>query len=184
MAEKISELVAKELSSVKIKKGSTKEYQLSGGEFSSDTEIRDFAQRISNDAQYAYLSDAIRERWVYRYGRNVEQILKYADESRGKYTDIDQLALAAEISYCYDHEMVTNEMDFAIRRTGMIYFDKIRLDKNLQFIHRYLRYASSYRRAKQQSPQRIYGSGGRSDGLQIAIIQTRSAPDSSPQHCL
>ena len=137
MAEKISELVAKELPAANITKATTKEYQLSGGEFASDADIRDFAQKISTDARYSYLSDAIRERWVYRYGRHVEQILKYADQCRDKYTDIDELALAAEISYCYDHEMVTCEMDFAIRRTGMIYFDKIRLDKNLPFIHRY-----------------------------------------------
>jgi glycerol-3-phosphate dehydrogenase len=78
MAEKISELVAKELPSVRHRKASTKEYKLSGGEFSSDADIRDFAQKISTDARYSYLSDAIRERWVYRYGRNVEQILKYA----------------------------------------------------------------------------------------------------------
>jgi len=33
--------------------------------------------------------------------------------------------------------MVANELDFAVRRTGMIYFDKIRLDKNLLFINSY-----------------------------------------------
>ncbi|MCW3125749.1 MAG: Glycerol-3-phosphate dehydrogenase [Bacteroidetes bacterium] len=138
MAEKIAELVSKELlSTVRFKKTSTKEYQLSGGDFASDDDLRNFAQKISTDANYSYLTDAVRERWVYRYGRNVEQILKNADELKDAYKDVDQLALAAEIKYGYDNEMVTNELDFTIRRTGMIYFDKIRLDKSLLFINSY-----------------------------------------------
>lgn len=138
MAEKIAELVSKELlSTVRFKNTSTKDYQLSGGEFSSDEELKAFAQKTSTSAGYSYLTDAIRERLVYRYGRNVEQILKIAEQNKNTYSDPDQLALAAEISYCYQYEMATNELDFAIRRTGMIYFDKIRLDKNLSFINSY-----------------------------------------------
>jgi glycerol-3-phosphate dehydrogenase len=154
MAEKIAELVSKELlSTVSLKKTSTKDFQLCGGDFTSDQDISTFAQKISTDANYSYLSDAIRERWVYRYGRNVEQILRNADRFKSTYSDKDQLALAAEIQYGYDYEMVTNEIDFAVRRTGMIYFDKIRLDKNLLFINIF--FSKLLNRSEEQSKKAL-----------------------------
>jgi glycerol-3-phosphate dehydrogenase len=154
MAEKIAELVSKELlSTVSLKKTSTKDFQLCGGDFTSDHDISTFAQKISTDANYSYLSDAIRERWVYRYGRNVEQILRNADRFKSTYSDKDQLALAAEIQYGYDYEMVTNEIDFAVRRTGMIYFDKIRLDKNLLFINIF--FSKLLNRSEEQSKKAL-----------------------------
>ncbi|MBS1595539.1 MAG: glycerol-3-phosphate dehydrogenase/oxidase [Bacteroidetes bacterium] len=144
MAEKIAELVSKELlAKVRFKKTSTKEYQLSGGEFASDEDLKAFAKRITTDPYYTWLPVDIRERWVYRYGRNTEAILRNAEELKATYADPEQLALAAEITYSYYNEMVTSELDFVIRRTGMIYFDKARLDKQLEFISSYFSHVLS-----------------------------------------
>ena len=63
--------------------------------------------------------------------------MEIASTLRQQYPNAEQLALAAEIQYCYENELCTTELDFVIRRSGMLYFDKVRLDKHIDFIHTY-----------------------------------------------
>ena len=139
MAKKIVDLVAKDLLSEakNFPVSATQNYQLSGGEFKSDEDLQEFLTGIVTDVANAYLPNYFLHRWVFRYGRNTTQILEHAEALKTRYSDSEHVALAAEINYSYENEMIVDETDFAIRRTGMIYFDKIRLDKNLSFIHHY-----------------------------------------------
>jgi glycerol-3-phosphate dehydrogenase len=140
MAKKIVDLVAKDLLSEakNFPASSTQIYQLSGGEFKSDEDLQEFLKGIVADVANAYLPNYFLHRWVFRYGRNTSHILELAAALKTRYTDSEQVALAAEIQYGFENEMIADETDFAIRRTGMIYFDKIRLDRNLSFIHDYI----------------------------------------------
>ena len=139
MAKKIVDLVAKDLLSEanNFPVSATQNYQLSGGEFKSDEDLQEFLTGIVTDVANAYLPNYFLHRWVFRYGRNTTQILEQAEALKSRYSDSEHVALAAEINYSYENEMIVDETDFAIRRTGMIYFDKIRLDRNLSFIHHY-----------------------------------------------
>jgi glycerol-3-phosphate dehydrogenase len=137
MSKKITDLVAKDLLSEakNFPPSSTQNHQLSGGEFKSDEDVKDFLKGIVTDPANAYLPNYFLHRWVFRYGTNTKHILEIAESLRNRYADSEQVALAAEIRYSFDYEMSANEIDFVIRRTGMIYFDKIRLDKHLIFIN-------------------------------------------------
>ena len=139
MAKKIVDIVAKDLLSEakNYPPSATHTFQLSGGEFKSDKELRDFLDSIVTDVANSYLPNYFLNRWVYRYGRNTAQILERAETLKSRYADSEHVALAAEMAYSFDNEMSANEIDFAVRRTGMIYFDKIRLDRNLTFINEY-----------------------------------------------
>ena len=139
MAKKIVDIVAKALLSEakNYPPSTTHTFQLSGGEFKSDKDLRDFLDSIVTDVANSYLPNYFLHRWVYRYGRNTGQILERAETLISRYADSEHVALAAEMAYSFDNEMSANEIDFAVRRTGMIYFDKIRLDRNLAFINEY-----------------------------------------------
>jgi glycerol-3-phosphate dehydrogenase len=139
MAKKITDLVAKDLlaEAKNFPASTTHTFQLSGGEFRSDEDLQDFLAGIVADVAHSYLPNYFLHRWVFRYGRNTTQIIEHADSVKNRYAHSEQVALAAEMNYCFENEMVADETDFAIRRTGMIYFDKIRLDRNLVFISEY-----------------------------------------------
>ena len=139
MAKKITDIVAKDLLSEakNYPPSATHTFQLSGGEFQSDKDLRDFLDSTVTDVANSYLPNYFLNRWVYRYGRNTAHILERAETLKSRYADSEHVALAAEMAYSFDNEMSANEIDFAVRRTGMIYFDKIRLDRNLAFINEY-----------------------------------------------
>ena len=139
MAKKIADLVAKDLlvEAKNFPPSGTQNFQLSGGAFQSDEELQNFLQSTVTDVANAYIPNYFLHRWVFRYGRNTEQIIEQCENFKSRYADGEQLALAAEMQYSFENEMVAEETDFAVRRTGMIYFDKIRLDRNLTFIHEY-----------------------------------------------
>jgi glycerol-3-phosphate dehydrogenase len=139
MAKKIADQVAKDLltEAKNFPASATQTYQLSGGEFKSDQDLQDFLHSVATDVANTYLPNYFLHRWIFRYGRNTSHILEIAENLKSRYADSEQLALAAEMRYCFENEMATNEIDFAVRRTGMLYFDKIRLDTNLSFIHEY-----------------------------------------------
>ena len=137
MAKKIADLVAKDLLSEakNFPPSATQAYQLSGGEFKSDEDLQDFLTSIVTDIANSYLPNYFLHRWVFRYGRNTTQIIELAENFKSRYPDPEHVALAAEMQYSFNNEMVANEIDFSVRRTGMIYFDKIRLDRNVSFIN-------------------------------------------------
>lgn len=155
MAKKTADLVAKELLSAgkHYKESETHDYQLSGGAFGSDEELKNYVKQVTTDPAYKNISATVRQSWIYRYGTNTKHVLAQVDKLAARYTDGEQLALAAEIQYCYEQEMVADESDFVIRRTGMIYFDKIRLDANLSFISSY--FSDILNRTEQQRAEAL-----------------------------
>ena len=140
MAQKVTDLVAKDLLSESKHFGtsSTHDHRLSGGDFDSDRELEIFMDQLTTDTLFSFLPPGCIHRWIFRYGRNTEELLRLAQYMRTGYSDMTQLALAAEIRYCFENEMIIDEADFVVRRTGMLYFDRPTLDTHLTFISGYL----------------------------------------------
>ena len=155
MAKKIVDLVAKDLltEAKNFPASATQLFQLSGGAFQSDQDLQNFMTGIVTDVANSYIPNYFLHKWVFRYGKNTSQIIELCEIFRNRYADGEQLALAAEMQYSFDHEMVVDETDFAIRRTGMIYFDKVRLDRNLLFIHEY--FSALYHRSPADSAKAL-----------------------------
>ncbi len=65
---------------------------------------------------------------VNNYGSDTDKIIEIAFNDFQKLEVKEDSLLHAEIRYSMEHEMTNNISDFAIRRTGRLYFDKGKLD--------------------------------------------------------
>jgi len=63
-----------------------------------------------------------------RYGANTTDVLKAVQSAEHFPTKKDQL-LYGEILYCIDHELTLNAVDFLLRRTGWLLFDRHRAEQ-------------------------------------------------------
>lgn len=118
MAEKIVDLTAKKLNR-NFGPCKTRDYRLSGGEFSSEQEFANtLADLIKEGEKLAIPAGAIRQ-WFYRYGRNSKLIL---EKLKGATDPSAEKILAAELEYSIENEMTARLSDFVIRRTGKIFF--------------------------------------------------------------
>lgn len=130
MAAKIVDLAAKILG--KNYGGcKTRNYQLTGGEFSNEEAFtKALADFVSLGALAHAPEEKVRE-WFFRYGTNTKHIIERVAELTGSYATRDELFAAAEMQYAIAHEMVYELNDFLIRRTGKIFFDKPNSEKQL-----------------------------------------------------
>ena len=65
-----------------------------------------------------------------RYGSNTSAIFRYVDESKRNEMMEDRL-LHAEIQYSIHHEMTLNAVDFLLRRTGWLLFDRQKVERTV-----------------------------------------------------
>jgi glycerol-3-phosphate dehydrogenase len=115
MAERIVDLVINKIGGG-FKKCSSIQLKLTENPFDNYAEVTQYIEQLGENIGYDlawYLTTV--------YGRNAEKII----EKSKTYTHLDVRVnvLAAEIKYTIENEMVTNPIDFFIRRTGQIYFD-------------------------------------------------------------
>ncbi len=124
MAERVVNRVAHKLEeeyAIHVKDCSTDKIPLCGNDFKKYKRvgkyIKEVLQRIESDGFSEY------DAWylVTTYGKQTEQILE--DYHRFKNKGHRLRMLRAELKFGIAHEMVTNPMDFFIRRTGRLYFD-------------------------------------------------------------
>ncbi len=134
MASKIVDLVAKKLNK-DFGTCKTKNFRLSGGEFSTEVEFLKALELFLEKGKEAKVpSEKVRE-WFFRYGKNVSFLLDNVNQLRTKNTAPQQLFDVAELNYCIAHEMVAHPADFLIRRTGKIFFDRINTEKQLESLN-------------------------------------------------
>lgn len=137
MAEKIVDLVAK-IQNKNIGKCTTRNYRLSGGEFSKSD---DFELSFEGLMELGYSKDIPAEKtkeWFYRYGKNTSVIIENTDSLRNRISDQEKLFEAAELLYGIEHEMVARSNDFLIRRTGKIFFSRINSEKQISYINNFI----------------------------------------------
>jgi glycerol-3-phosphate dehydrogenase len=124
MAERVIDLVIKKHFEDKtLQKCNTAKVQLLGAEFVNAKEVIAYLNRIETQLK-PYDLEYRANYLVSTYGRQTNLII----DNLAKQSVKNDLALAkAELWYGVNHEMVVTPVDFFVRRTGMLFFDIIRL---------------------------------------------------------
>ncbi|PYI50698.1 glycerol-3-phosphate dehydrogenase/oxidase [Paenibacillus flagellatus] len=153
MAEKVVDLVERELGQEEGRQAvgcRTDRDNISGGDRGGFASYDDYRRQWIGRGEELGIPRAQTEYLLGRYGSNVEAIFRrYAERSRetaaaaeaaatasaasakrGGVADrgIDAALLEAELAYATGHEMAVNATDFLIRRTGLVYFDRLRAE--------------------------------------------------------
>lgn len=145
MAERVVNRVAKnfeEEHEKKFKPCTTDEIPLCGNDFKKfkhvEKYIKEVYQVLKEDGFSKY------DAWylVTTYGKQTEQILN--SYTSFKNDDAQLRMLRAELKFGIDHEMVSNPMDFFIRRTGRLYFDIDSVRDYLDYVVEDVKSAFSY----------------------------------------
>lgn len=126
MAERIVDRVMRKYFTDRFSACKTDKLVFHGSEFRSTREVSDYVaatafrlRMFGVEEQASYL--------VHNYGRQCSSILARL-EGMTNNAGITALTLA-ELSFCFDHEMIVKPADFLVRRTGLLYFNRKRLDE-------------------------------------------------------
>ena len=134
MAERVMNFVCKTIRDTSFSPCQTKNITLSGGHFESADAVEDYIQRCAGECKQIHMDENYVRQLVYRYGTNTDLIINRIYERFQDYSNKIHCFLEAEIWYCIEHEMTLSLCDFAIRRTGRLYFDRPNLIDNYRFI--------------------------------------------------
>ncbi len=126
MAERIVDKVMESKFLHDIPTCKTAGIQLGGNDFANEDEVRTYALQIQNELQAMGL-DSYRNYLVHNYGKQTIRILEIFKMTPGSDTEIR--FAKAEWWFCVSNEMVIEPTDFFIRRTGMLYFDRHRMER-------------------------------------------------------
>lgn len=108
------------------KKCETQHIALTGSQFGNKKE---FLQRmIDACGQIPYSVSAI-EQLFGKYGSETEKIVNLAYEIYNENRAVEQPLKEAELVYSIQEEHTVKPEDFYIRRTGMLYFDRIHVEE-------------------------------------------------------
>ena len=124
MAERVVNRIAKKMEedyNKKVKECSTDKIPLCGNDFKKFKQVKKYIEEvfavIKGDGFTEY------DAWylVTTYGKQTEDVLASIRTFKNK--DAHLRMIRAELNFAINHEMVSNPMDFFIRRTGRLYFD-------------------------------------------------------------
>ena len=127
MAEEIVDEVAEYLKKhhkMNVKKVSTKNEPVSGGDVGASVGYQNYVDNISRKAPSYGLTLDEGHMLAMKYGSNVEAVYQYAgitNDNHEKYSL--PKPLYAEVIYGILHEMVIKPADFFVRRSGKLYFE-------------------------------------------------------------
>lgn len=119
MAEKIAAIAQSNATHVVKKRSTTDKFQLSGCGFQSEEEMK---EAIASLATSSGIEAAQVSKWLYKYGSNTPSVIEIFQQLKSKYAT-EVAYLLSELQYCLDKEMVVSINDFAIRRSGMLFFN-------------------------------------------------------------
>lgn len=123
MAERAVDRIAKQVEEegIKLKPCTTDKIPLCGNDFKKFKHVKKYIQEIFERIKADGLTE--HDAWflVTNYGKQTEIIL---DNYKGFRNNDNQLRLLrAELKFGIEYEMISNPIDFFIRRTGRLYFD-------------------------------------------------------------
>ncbi len=133
MAKKIVDHIAKQSKNGTMPICQTANTPLAGGNFSftpSTLKIVEFADHKFDEAKETGITTSGFKKLFYRYGTNIDVITNKAYHFYNETKNTQLAWIKAEVWYTVHYEMVATLMDFFMRRTGMLLFDKARI-KNL-----------------------------------------------------
>ncbi|WP_079710843.1 glycerol-3-phosphate dehydrogenase C-terminal domain-containing protein [Paraliobacillus ryukyuensis] len=118
----------------------TKSIPIAGGEVGGSQGFATFKQQQLQQTKDIPIDEATKERYIDRYGKNVEKIWTYYhqyQQSAQNY-QVDTL-LFAELNYTLEEECIYMPLDFFERRTGAIHFHSEVIKRNSDGVIAYLR---------------------------------------------
>ena len=148
MAEEIVDEVAEYLKKhhkMNVKKVSTKNEPVSGGDVGGSVGYQNYVDNISRKAPSYGLTLDEGHMLAMKYGSNVEAVYQYAgitNDNHEKYSL--PKPLYAEVIYGILHEMVIKPADFFVRRSGKLYFEIEDVVKYRSGVERLLQDTLSY----------------------------------------
>ncbi|GBF10453.1 glycerol-3-phosphate dehydrogenase/oxidase [Tepidibacillus sp. HK-1] len=146
MAERIVDLVTEKLQKeeqLRFPPSSTKNKTLSGGDVGGSKGFIDFIQRKVAEGMTFGLSKEEATNLVKRYGSNVSEIYRYIGQSSDSKIGLPKSVYGALV-YGIEQEMVVSPLDFFLRRTGAILFNREWVinwkESVIQFMAEYLKW--------------------------------------------
>jgi len=125
MAERVlDQLIARTFSDRELENCETHQIRLFGSDFRDNNEVRLYSTSVEKRLIDFHLLKAYASYLVGNYGKQTELILN--DLQPG---DPESELAKAEVRFCVHHEMAVTPLDFFVRRTGMLYFDRLRMQK-------------------------------------------------------
>ncbi|MCC5802483.1 glycerol-3-phosphate dehydrogenase/oxidase [Rossellomorea vietnamensis] len=133
MGEHVVDLVSKRLKEERKQKfpaSATKHMPISGGHVGGSKNFQSFIDQKAGEALQYGLSEAEGRKLAGMYGSNVDQLFKLAHAYSGS-TDERSVPpyLYAQLIYAIQEEMAATPVDFFIRRTGALFFDREWVEK-------------------------------------------------------
>ncbi|MDC6365305.1 MULTISPECIES: glycerol-3-phosphate dehydrogenase/oxidase [Flavobacteriaceae] len=124
MAERVVNRITKQMEEdegIKTEPCTTDQIPLCGNDFKKSKHVKKYIAEVFDRIKVDGLTDYDAWYLVTTYGKQTEQVLDEYDSLKNK--DVYLRLLRAELRFAIQYEMVTNPMDFFIRRTGRLYFD-------------------------------------------------------------
>ncbi len=136
MAEKVVNKIVKVIEKTNQKSYSkcrTASIQLHGSAI--EIPIEEYIQRRAGEASQINFTLEDVFYLVNTYGSDTEKIIEIGYANFNKLENKTESLVRAELQYSVEYEMTNNISDFAIRRTGRLYFDKRQLENNYKKMH-------------------------------------------------
>lgn len=108
----------------------TKHTVLLGSEFKDENELNNYIEQQWGACKQIAIPTDIITNWVYKYGRQADVIIEKAYDIYRTYQPQEYVAYAAELLYTIEFEQVASLSDFLVRRSGMLYFERDKIDMN------------------------------------------------------
>ncbi|MEO0573154.1 MAG: glycerol-3-phosphate dehydrogenase/oxidase [Bacteroidota bacterium] len=124
MAERVVNRITKKLEEeheIEVKECHTDEIPLCGNSFKKSKHVKKYINEIHERIKADGFSNYDAWYLVTTYGKQTEKILEAYQGFKNEEASLRMIR--AELKFGVEHEMVTNPMDFFIRRTGRLYFD-------------------------------------------------------------
>lgn len=128
MAERIVDRVVEEYFQDNKEICTTNTMQFVGSDFKNYSEVRKYIAQLRQQLGVLGL-EQYSNYLVHNYGKQTDLILERLKNNLEK--DVDLALAKAELWFCLKYEMVVKPADFFIRRTGMLYFNRPRMEKLL-----------------------------------------------------
>ena len=110
--------------------------QISGGKIAG-MNFSEFVKSKIEKGISIELTNTEAESLVYRYGSNVDEVYLNMEKLKTEESELP-LALRAQLIYSIENELCATPVDFFIRRTSMMYFDKESVKNNFEELIAYL----------------------------------------------
>lgn len=127
MAERMVDLVIKRDKKLERKESSTENIYLHESPLADAAAVVTYRKAVRKIIKDTTKSKVKASMLVHMYGLRADHILENYNDSTE--TDRDLALTLAELDYCIEYEYVYRPSDFVIRRSGMLYFDPLRLEK-------------------------------------------------------